>query len=187
MRFRVSAVYGPGERGRLEVACRQCRNRSIWPPVELALETGMRRGDLLRARWTDVSFETRTLHIPVTKNGYARTIPLTGRAVELLTELKCETASSGNVLQLTENMVKMAWERMVSRARLVDLRFHDLRHEAISRFFEKGLSVPEVALINGHRDARMLFRYTHPSAELIAGKLGRSEGRPGEAPISPTY
>jgi hypothetical protein len=41
------------------------------------------------------------------------------------------------------------------------LQFHDLRHEAISRFFEMGLSVPEVALISGHRDMRMLFRYTH--------------------------
>jgi integrase len=43
----------------------------------------------------------------------------------------------------------------VKRAGLVNLRFHDLRHEAISRFFEKGLSVPEVALISGHRDPRM--------------------------------
>jgi integrase len=65
----------------------------------------------------------------------------------------------------------MAWKRLVKRAALVDLRFHDLRHEAISRFFEKGLRVPEVALISGHRDPRMLFRYTHPRAEDIAMKL----------------
>jgi len=48
---------------------------------------------------------------------------------------------------------------------------YDLRHEAISRFFEKGLSVPEVALISGHKDVRMLFRYTHLKAEDIVGKL----------------
>ena len=65
----------------------------------------------------------------------------------------------------------MAWKRLVKRARLKDLRFHDLRHEAISAFFERGLSVPEVALISGHRDARMLFRYTHPIAEKVAVKL----------------
>lgn len=65
----------------------------------------------------------------------------------------------------------MAWKRVVTRARLIDLRFHDLRHEAISRFFEKGLNVPEVALISGHRDPRMLFRYTHPRAEDVAAKL----------------
>jgi integrase len=62
----------------------------------------------------------------------------------------------------------MAWKRLAKRARLEDLRFHDLRHEAISRFFEKGLNV---ALISGHRDPRMLFRYTHPRAEDVAAKL----------------
>ena len=54
---------------------------------------------------------------------------------------------------------------------ITDLHFHDLRHEAISRFFERGLSVPEVALISGHRDYRMLFRYTHLRAEDIVAKL----------------
>ena len=77
------------------------------------------------------------------------------------------------VLPITENAAKMAWKRLVKRARLESLRFHDLRHEAISRFFEKGLNVPEVALISGHRDPRMLFRYTHPRAEDIAVKLVR--------------
>ena len=52
-----------------------------------------------------------------------------------------------------------------------DLHFHDLRHEAISRFFEMGLSIPEVALISGHRDPRMLFRYTHLRAEDVAEKI----------------
>ena len=52
-----------------------------------------------------------------------------------------------------------------------DLHFHDLRHEAISRFFEMGLTTPEVALISGHRDMRMLFRYTHPLRSTISKKL----------------
>ncbi|MGA8004216.1 MAG: tyrosine-type recombinase/integrase [Pseudolabrys sp.] len=79
--------------------------------------------------------------------------------------------SSERVLPITENTAKMAWKRLVKRARLENLRFHDLRHEAISRFFERDLNVPEVALISGHRDPRMLFRYTHPRAEDIAAKL----------------
>ena len=49
--------------------------------------------------------------------------------------------------------------------------FHDLRHEAISRFFEMGLSIPEVAVISGHKDARMLFRYTHLRAEDLVKKI----------------
>ena len=64
------------------------------------------------------------------------------------------------------------WKRLRGRAKADDLRFHDLRHEAVSSFFERGLSVPEVALISGHRDMRMLFRYTHLKAEDLADKLG---------------
>ena len=70
------------------------------------------------------------------------------------------------------NAFRLAWERLRKRAGLCDLRFHDLRHEAISRFFEVGLSIPEVALISGHKDAKMLFRYTHLRAGNIIGKLG---------------
>ena len=64
-----------------------------------------------------------------------------------------------------------AWQRLIKRTGIVDLRFHDLRHEAISRFFEMGLSVPEVALISGHRDYRMLQRYTHLKPEELVSKL----------------
>ena len=61
--------------------------------------------------------------------------------------------------------------RLRSRACLSDLRFHDLRHEAISRFLELGLNIPEVAVISGHKDPRMLFRYTHLRAEELVGRL----------------
>ena len=60
---------------------------------------------------------------------------------------------------------------MLKRTEINDLHFHDLRHEAISRFFEKGLSVPEVALISGHKTPVMLFRYTHLKAEKVVKKL----------------
>ena len=64
------------------------------------------------------------------------------------------------------------WRRACKRAGIEDLRFHDLRHEATSRFFEKGLNVMEVAAITGHKDLRMLQRYTHLRAEDLAKKLG---------------
>jgi integrase len=57
------------------------------------------------------------------------------------------------------------------RLGIEDLHFHDLRHEAISRFFEAGLTIPEVALISGHRDPRMLFRYTHLRAEDVGQRM----------------
>jgi integrase len=161
-----------GERERLQASCGQCRNPLIRYLVELALETAMRRGEILSAQWSDVSFEKRTLHIPITKNGHARTIPLSGAAISVLRSLREHTDSRADrIIPITENTAKMAWKRLVKRAGLADLRFHDLRHEAVSMFFEKGLSVPEVALISGHRDPRMLFRYTHPRAEDMAAKL----------------
>ena len=60
---------------------------------------------------------------------------------------------------------------MIKRSGIQDLHFHDLRHEAISRFFEKGLSIPEVSLISGHKDVRQLMRYTHIKPENVARKI----------------
>ena len=72
---------------------------------------------------------------------------------------------------VTPNGFRLAWDRLRSRAGLSNLHFHDLRHEAISRFFELGLNIPKVAVISGHKDQRMLFRYTHLRAEKLVGRL----------------
>jgi integrase len=116
-----------------------------------------------------VDLHSRLLHIPQTKNGSARTIPLTERAVELLKHR--QTTGGDAPFSLTPNAVRLAWDRLTERAGIEDLHFHDLRHEAISRFFERGLSVPEVALISGHKDYRMLSRYTHLRAADLIIKL----------------
>ena len=159
-----------GEWERLLVALGRCRNKWIVPAVRLALETGMRRGELLRARWEHLDTTKRTLLIPETKNGHPRIIPLSPEALALLESLPRHIG--GQIIPLTFEALKQAWERALRRAKIEDLHFHDLRHEAVSRFFERGLSVPEVALISGHRDYRMLFRYTHLRAEDVARKLG---------------
>jgi integrase len=104
------------ERERLQAACAKCRNPYIRYLVELAIETAMRRGELLNARWTDVSFDTRTMRIPVTKNGYARTIPLSVAALALLRDLRGLGSPSERLLPITENTSKMAWKRLVKRA-----------------------------------------------------------------------
>jgi integrase len=129
----------------------------------------MRRGELLNLRWSDIDLQNRTLHIPQTKNGHARTIPVSYKAIEVLSGLDRE--GGDQVFPLSAYAVRHAWNRLTKRAGIADLHFHDLRHEAISRFFEKGLSVAEVALISGHRDFRQLFRYTHLRAEDVARKL----------------
>ena len=85
-------------------------------------------------------------------------MPLTKAARDVLLRL---AKQDERVFPISANCVRLAWERCRSKAGISDLRFHDLRHEAVSRFFEMGMSVPEVALISGHKDVRQLFRYTH--------------------------
>ena len=138
------------------------------PAVELALETAMRRGELLNARYEYL--QNGLLSIPITKTGVPRTIPLTPRALTVIRALP--RSISGYFLPTSANALRLSWERAKRRAMLEDLHFHDLRHEAISRFFEMGLSIPEVALISGHKDYRMLARYTHLRAEDLVGRLG---------------
>ncbi|WP_099510187.1 tyrosine-type recombinase/integrase [Microvirga ossetica] len=147
---------------------------SAWylhPLITLAIETGMRRGELLSIRWKDVDMTAPTIRILKTKNGHPRTIPLTPKAVEILSTLE---RRDERVFPVTPNAVRLAWGRLRKRAGLEDLRLHDLRHEAVSRFFEYGLTVPEVALISGHRDPRMLSRYTHLRPEKVAEKLAKA-------------
>lgn len=164
----------PSEWEQLQEACRRSRNPHILDMVEFGLETAMRRGEVLKVRWGDIDLTRRTLHIPQTKNGHSRTIPLTGRALAILSQRRPADASrDALVFPTTEDAVKMAWRRIMMRAPLPDFRYHDLRHEAVSRFFEMGLSIPEVALISGHRDTRMLMRYTHLRPEALAEKLSR--------------
>lgn len=162
-----------GEYEKLQSASEATRNQLIFPIICFAVATGMRRGEILRMKWPDIDFRSRTLHIPITKNGHARTIPLSSNAIGILSALlQQQSKDQGLVFGLTDNAFKLAWQRLRDRSGIHDLHFHDLRHEAISRFFEKGLSVPEVALISGHLDYRMLARYTHIKPESIVNKLG---------------
>ena len=105
----------------------------------------------------------------MTKNGLSREVPLTQRAKSILDAQK--TLDIPSPFPVTANALRMAWDRLIRRANISGLRFHYLRHEAISRFFEMGLSLPEVALISGHKDPRMLFRYTHLKVENIALRI----------------
>ena len=145
--------------------------RNIWlkPLVMLALETAMRRGELLSLRWENVNMTKRTAFLPITKNGTSREVPLSTRAVQILEGLP--RSIDGLVFPLTPEAVKQAWNRVRTSAALPDLHLHDLRHEATSRLAER-LNVLELAAITGHRDLKMLQRYTHIRAENLAQKLG---------------
>ena len=157
-----------GERERLLTAASSQRNIYIAPAIEFATETGMRRSEMLSLRWCDLDLENGFASLYDTKNGEDRRVPLTRRCVEILRTVRQDHEK---VFPISANCLRLAWERARNKAGITDLRFHDLRHEAVSRFFEMGMSVPEVALISGHKDVRMLFRYTHLKAEDILRKL----------------
>ena len=131
----------------------------------------MRRGEILSLTWENVHLDKRFVHLPDTKNGDSRDVPLSPMALELLSALPRNIRGDQFVFPLHFEALKSLWRRACSRADISDLRFHDLRHEATSRLFEKGLNVMEVAAITGHKDLRMLQRYTHLRAEELALKL----------------
>jgi integrase len=153
---------------RLLEACEARANQRLSAVIQLAVETGMRRSELLGMRWADIDFETRTVFLRNTKNGHPRAVPLSPRSVAII---RTTPRVGDTVFPISANALRLAWECLRRRAGVFGLRFHDLRHEAVSRFFEKSLNMPEVAAISGHRDPRMLMRYTHPKAEAIAAKL----------------
>lgn len=182
----------PGEEKRIFDHLGTIRNRYVKPVAQLALETAMRRGELLALRWQHVDLTRRVVHLPSTKNGESRNVPLSTTAVAVLKGFS--RAITGPVFPLSETALVTAWERAIEKCRaayveeqlaagkpeeivaadpmLVDLRFHDLRHEATSRLAEKLPNLIELASVTGHKDLRMLKRYYHPRAEDLALKLG---------------
>lgn len=136
----------------------------------LLVETAMRRSELAELCWASVNLRERWLRLEDTKNGHARTVPLTARATELLSKLPRRL--DGKVFGMTRDAITRAFIRARARAGIADLRLHDLRHEATTRLFERyGMNPIEAAAITGHRDPRMLARYTHLTPQALLKKL----------------
>lgn len=161
----------PGDEERLLASAYLCRNPLIRVIIELALSTEMRRGELLALRWEDIDWQNRSAVIRDPKNNTARHVPLSKRSLKLLDGIE---RRGDQIFPISPNAFRLTWERVRRRAMLSDLHFHDLRHEAVSRFFEIGLTAPEVASISGHRDPRMLFRYAHPMRSRVLQILDQS-------------
>jgi integrase len=162
-----------GEEQRLLQATERGRNRYLKPLIVLAIETGMRRGELLALRWEHVDLDRRVAHLPLTKNGESRDVPLSTRAAQTLRELIAHPKRDAErTFPISGNAVRLAWEHLRDRAGVSDLHFHDLRHEAVSRLFERGLNIAEVSAISGHKELRMLQRYTHLRGVDLVARLG---------------
>lgn len=145
--------------------------------VQFQLMTGARLSETLSLRRADIDFADQTAFIAETKNGRPRKLALREDLIKLLRELP----DDGDVLfPMSVDGVRKAWNRMCEVTGLVgdqELRIHDLRHEAISRIADAGSKLPggfslaDLQALSGHRDTRMLLRYTHLCMPSLAKRL----------------
>ena len=165
-------VLSADEEGRLlaAVAPTGRRNPEMLPLVQLALQTAMRRGELLALRWEHIDLEAQTAYLPTSKNGHPRLVPLSSAAVAVLASM--QRLDGGQVFSIAAQTTAAAFTKATVRASIKGLRFHDLRHTATSRMADKLPNVIELAAVTGHRSIQMLKRYYHPNASALAKKLG---------------
>lgn len=129
-----------------------------------AVHTAMRRGEILGIKKTDI--KDGYIHLPKTKNGEARNVPLTPIAKEMLTWIEHDDAM---LIPLSLDSFKKSWQRVQKKANIDDLTFHDTRHEAISRMVKDlRLPVEILAKITGHKDIKTLINvYYNPNIDEL--------------------
>ena len=150
-------------------------NPYLKPILITALNTGMRKNEILTLRWTNIDPETKviTLEHTNTKTKKTRRIPINSVLRKLLLEQRLKSGGNEYIfLSPTGNpykrhdSIKGAYERLCKKAGITGLRFHDLRHTAATRMIEAGASIVAVSKILGHSDIKMTMRYTHPDTSL---------------------
>jgi len=153
--------------------------RPAWlrPLVTLAIETGMRQGELLSLRWASI-FEDHAF-LPTTKNGEARRVPLSQRARDTLADWKKAQGGGDAPFQIVRKTVDMGFKAAVATATANGaprVTFHDLRHVAATRLAQR-LTPLELARVLGHKTMTMVLRYYNPKAAELAAKIdGRTNG-----------
>ena len=171
-----------GEETRLRETIEAYSNPMLGWIFTIALETGMRSSEVNGLKLRQVDLARRIVRLDVTKNDSARTVPLSKRATETFaTALANPTrpkdcdlvffGEPGRDGKRRPYVFSKAWGDIKTSLGLSELRFHDLRHEAVSRFVEAGLSDQEVSAISGHKSMQMLKRYTHLRAEDLVSRI----------------
>lgn len=166
---------GKGRDRRLEDGEEEKILKAATPPfdaiIKFALETAMRREEIARMEWRHVSLRGRSVYLSETKNAEARTVPLSPKALEILQSLP-RPEGQHLVFGVDKEEITYAMKDIRAATEIEDLRFHDLRHEATSRFFEDtDLEVMEIKAITGHKTLQMLARYTHLRTSRLADRL----------------
>ncbi|MCL2661225.1 MAG: site-specific integrase [Acidobacteriaceae bacterium] len=182
------------EEKRLFAAVDKYSNPMLRMIVRIALETGMRSSEIVTLRREQVDMNSRVVRLVETKNTMPRTVPLSAAATEMFREAlnypvrPADTdliffGEPGRDGKRRPYHFKAAWQRIKCSVGLDDLHFHDLRHEAVSRFVEARFTDQEVSAISGHRSMQMLKRYTHLRAENLVPLI---DAAPARRPFEPT-
>lgn len=135
-----------------------------------AIETAMRSSEILALTATSVNYKGKFARLPMTKNGTARNVPLSSRAMELLKMLP-EVPKGKSLFALSASSRDALFRKARDRSQIPDVTFHDTRHEAITRLAKK-LQPLDLARMTGHRNISELMTYYNATATDIAGRLG---------------
>lgn len=156
------------EREALLVACASSGWKPLQALVMLAISTGARRGELINLKWADVDLKAARATVHETKNGDPRVLPLVGKALEGLRELKLQNSARSEWVFTNASgfpgpyeHFDAHWREARKTAGIKDLRFHDLRHTTASYLAAQGASLLEIADVLGHRTMAMVKRYSH--------------------------
>lgn len=138
------------------------------PIIILALDTGMRHGELIKMRWRDIDFDREIITVQAfnTKTQTERSVGLTKRAAAALLELKRAAASQDALVFGITDSIKRSWGTLRASVGLTDVKFHDLRHTTATRLARAGLPMAELARLLGHADLQTTLRYVNPDMSL---------------------
>jgi integrase len=169
-------------------ACRVSRTKGLATIVHIAMETGLRKGELLGLTWERVDLSRGVIRLEGraqgdsagTKSGKRREVPMRQAVYELLAALP--EPRTGRIWR--QNNIRTAFESAVEAACLEDLHFHDLRHHFASWYIMRGGSLPPLQQILGHADLKMTLRYAHLAPEHLRSEIAKTERPVPTAPVS---
>lgn len=170
----------PDEEARLLAACTTSQTRALAGIVTVALETGLRRGELLGLSWDRVDFSRNVLRLEVTKSGKRREVPMRQAVYDTLSAIP--GPREGRVWP--GGSIRTSFENAMETAKVEDFHFHDLRHTFASRYVMRGGSLPALQQILGHATLAMTMRYSHLSPKHLREEMAKTE-TPVEVPAAP--
>lgn len=137
--------------------------------IKFAIASAMRAGEIIRLKWDDLNEADRTIIIrdrkhPQEKKGNDQEVPLLADAFTIVMR-QPRIKDESRIFPVTDGTISSLFPRACNFLKIEDLRFHDLRHEGVSRLFEQGYTIEQVALVSGHRDWKMLSRYVQLRAK----------------------